>query len=77
MKHFVLRSNCFFKIAVATWVKRKIRRRAGAPAAQRRDRLGARAAREVPRRWGGDPFEGCLFFGTLSGSAVNRTAGIV
>jgi hypothetical protein len=28
-------------------------------------------------RWGGDPFKGCLFFGTLSGSAVNRTSGIV
>jgi hypothetical protein len=23
--------------------------------------------------WGGNPFKGCLFFGTLSGSAVNRT----
>jgi hypothetical protein len=62
MKHFVLRSNCFFKIAVATWVKRKIRRRAGAPAAQRRDRLGARAAREVPRPLGRRSVQGLFIF---------------
>jgi len=37
-----------------------------------------RAQREKFRtRWGGDPSKGCLFFGTLSGSVVNRTAGIV
>jgi hypothetical protein len=66
MKHFVLRSNCFFKIAVATWVKRKIRPRAGAPAAHGRDRLGTRAAREVPYPLGRRSVQGLFIFLVLS-----------
>jgi hypothetical protein len=66
MKHFVLRSNCFFKIAVATWVKRKIRRRAGAPAAQRRDRAWERAQHEKFRAVGAAIRSRVVYFLVLS-----------